>query len=287
MLPNKEIIFINDGSKDNTLEIIKEYEHFGIKILDQPNKGQNVARNIAYRESTGDFIKFMDADDIINNESIELQINALNGDTEHIAYGEWCRFYNDNHNTAKFKKDHNWQNMSPVDFLVSEKAGPMLQPGIMLVPRNIIEKAGLWTERLRLYDDTEFYFRLLLNSKGTIFTPGAKLYYRSGLNTNLSSKKEKVVFESTYEAVMLMSENLLKVENSKRTRKLLANMLQIRVHEMYPLYPDLGKIHEEKIKELGGSNYKTKSGLLFNILRTIIGWRKTLLLKNLVESYRT
>jgi GT2 family glycosyltransferase len=163
--------------------------------------------------------------------------------------------------------------MSPVDFLTSTPIGPMLQCGIMLVPRNLIEKSGLWDERLILFNDTEFYSRLLLNSEGVIFTSGAKLYYRSGLKSSISVQKSRKFFESTYLATNLVAENLLKFEDSKRTRNLIANIYFNQYFEMYPFFNDLQSMHIKKIKLNGGASIKPNGGLFFKIFSFVFGWR--------------
>jgi glycosyltransferase involved in cell wall biosynthesis len=77
--PNVEIIIVDDGSKDNSLEVL---EKFGdkIKILAQQNAGVSVARNNGVANSNGEFIAFLDADDIWLPEKIERQISLFLND---------------------------------------------------------------------------------------------------------------------------------------------------------------------------------------------------------------
>ena len=66
---NIEIIVINDGSTDKTSEILKKYQNYNFKIIEQENSGVSQARNTGLKTATGDYIMFLDADDIINNDS--------------------------------------------------------------------------------------------------------------------------------------------------------------------------------------------------------------------------
>jgi GT2 family glycosyltransferase len=215
----------------------------------------------------------MDSDDLINPEMIQIQMEYLNGSQDIIAYGEWARFYGDDEKSAKFEHLPNRTGMGAIDFLTSAPIGPMLQCGIMLIPRQLIEISGLWDERLILFNDTEFYSRLLLNSNGVKFTPGARLYYRSGLKQSISAQKSKKYFESTFLATNLIAENLLKKEDSTRTRALIANMYFNQYFEMYPNFKDYLKLHRQKIIEYGGPTIKPSGGLIFKFLQLMFGWK--------------
>lgn len=70
---NIEVILINDGSKDNSLEICKEYAAADsrIKVIDIPNGGVSNARNLGIENATGDYLMFVDADDWLAEDAIE------------------------------------------------------------------------------------------------------------------------------------------------------------------------------------------------------------------------
>ena len=77
---NLEIICINDGSTDNSLEILKDYEQrdVRIKVLDIPNSGVSQARNMGLEISSGDFISFVDSDDYIHTEFFSILMSFHN-----------------------------------------------------------------------------------------------------------------------------------------------------------------------------------------------------------------
>src|SRR5690349_11003303 len=76
---NKEIIIVDDGSKDRTLEIARRYESKGVKVVTQPNQGAAVARNTAFDLAQGDYIQWLDADDVLDPRKVEYQVKALEG----------------------------------------------------------------------------------------------------------------------------------------------------------------------------------------------------------------
>ncbi|MDN3655860.1 glycosyltransferase family 2 protein [Ferruginibacter paludis] len=268
-----EIIVINDGSTDNTAVILERYKKKGITVLSQTNKGQDAALNFGYSNCKGDYIKFMDSDDLINPEMISRQINILNYSTDHVAYGEWGRFYNDEPSLADFTKLDYWKDMSPLDFLTARPEGVMLQCGIMLIPRKLIEKAGLWDERLILFNDTEFFNRVILKSKGVLFCEGARLFYRSAQNGSISAQVTRKFFESTFLATNLIAEQLLALEDTYRIRNLISNTYLNQYYRMYPHFPDLIRAHEEKIKLYGFGTVKPNGGRIFKLIKAIVGWK--------------
>ena len=75
---NIEIIFIDDGSTDNSKEIINNYSKKDdrIKVLSQNNQGPAVARNLGLEVAQGNYIAFLDSDDWIENNSLEMLYNV-------------------------------------------------------------------------------------------------------------------------------------------------------------------------------------------------------------------
>jgi glycosyltransferase involved in cell wall biosynthesis len=271
--PNLEIIVVNDGSTDNTLQVAKSFAARGVKAISQNNKGQDAALNLGYKHSNGDYIKFMDSDDLLNPEMIETQMQTLNGSQEHIAYGEWARFYNNKPELADFTPLDYWRDGEPVDFLTARPEGVMLQCGIMLIPRPIIEKAGLWDERLILFNDTEFFTRAFLCSKGIKFSKGARLYYRSAISSSITAGRTRRFYESTFLATGLIAKQMLAVEDSPRVRNLIANTYLIQYYKMYPEFPDLVTAHEKQLALYGPGTLQPDGGKVFKLLNAIAGWK--------------
>ncbi|MEY4916996.1 MAG: hypothetical protein RL616_909 [Verrucomicrobiota bacterium] len=74
---NKEIIVVDDGSRDGTLALARSFESLGVKVATQNNSGASAARNHAFRLSQGEFIQWLDADDLLAPGKITSQMNAI------------------------------------------------------------------------------------------------------------------------------------------------------------------------------------------------------------------
>lgn len=273
--PHCEVILVDDGSTDNSLEIARRYEPQGLRILRQANLGQCAACNLAWRSARGDYIKFLDADDVLAPEAIALQLAALEGRPGHLAHGTWARFFGDDPSEAVFTPRPGWHDGEPLAWIKETWANtePMYQCALFLIPRDLLRRVGGWDERLSLINDFEFFTRLILNSDGLVFVPGARLYYRSRVPGSLSAQKGRRAWQSACLSTTLAVEHLLQRENSPKTRRLSANMLQKLMFSFYPEHPDLRRGLDARIASLGGSELLPGGGASFQWMTRLVGWR--------------
>ncbi|BDA71452.1 hypothetical protein CAL7716_056180 [Calothrix sp. PCC 7716] len=271
---NIEIIVVDDGSIDNSLAVAKQFEPDGVKVISQANKGASAARNRAFQESQGDFIQYLDADDLLAPDKIELQVKLfLDSNLDFVVSGEWARFHQ-SPTEASFIAEPVWSDMPPVDWLIcSWEGGGMMHPAAWLVPRSIAEAAGGWDESLSLDDDGEYFCRVVLASKGVKFCSGAKSYYRSGISGSLSNRTSPLAWESAFQVRELCTNYLLSHEDSPRTRHACAAAFQRLIYSAYPDATNLIKKAEAKVKSMGGSDLKPDGGYMFRFVANILGWK--------------
>ena len=264
---------VDDGSTDGSAGVIESFRARGVTIIHQANAGQCAAANRALIEAKGDYVKFFDADDLLHPEMIARQVRAIAGRGDAIAFGEWARF-RDDPAEAVFAQLPMYRDAQPVEWLVSEWTGgaPMMQCAMFLIPRVILLKTGGWDERLSLINDFEFFARVLCTADGLVFAPDARLYYRSVANS-LSAQVSPVAAASAALSLRLGTDHLLAAEDSPRTRRAAANMLQTFAYTFYPAYADLRRELALRIAELGGSDLVPDGPPGFHKLRRWIGWR--------------
>jgi len=286
---NIEIILVDDGSTDGSLAIAKSYESKGIKVIGQDrNMGQTSALNRCLVEAKGDFIQYLDADDILEPHKIEVQVNRLLKEpVGTLAIAPWARFYQNDLSTAKFVPNRDWKDYdNPIAWLVDGWTGHgTMPPSSWLYPRKVVDSIGLWHEDLTLNNDMEYFTRAVLASNRLVFCPEAKWYYRSG-NPSLSGQRSEKALWSQYEVIRLSVERLLAVENSDRTRYASACYWQYFVFIAYPQATNLIAKAEQHINELGGCNLKPEGGAMFKVMREAFGWKLAMRLQKFYYKYR-
>lgn len=170
-----EIIVIDDGSTDGSLDIIKSYANV-ITWETGPNRGGNAARNRGFALSSGEYIQFLDADDYLLPEKIERQVAFLESSGAAIVYGDWQYHY---HNP-----DGTW---FLGDIVVRGRQHDMLEALLsswwvaslaLLWHRHAVLQAGGWDEHLYAGQDKDILLSAALAGVTIQYQPGCYTVYR-------------------------------------------------------------------------------------------------------------
>lgn len=150
---NCETIVIDDGSTDTTVDIVSTYGQ-KIRLVKQDNKGAAAARNRGAHEARGEWLAFLDADDLWAPSKLEKQLSSLGSrgwcytDTEFI--GGANNGLRDSHFTTKYQGN-------VLEQLVQ---GNFISTSTVLIKRDIFEATGGFDESLRSIQDWEFWTRV-------------------------------------------------------------------------------------------------------------------------------
>lgn len=101
--PNWEMVIVDDGSKDNSPQIVENYSQKDqrVRLIRQSNAGSAAARNNALRHASGRYICFLDADDLLDDQFLEKQLNFLKSKDAGIVYASYRRVNEENKEILK------------------------------------------------------------------------------------------------------------------------------------------------------------------------------------------
>jgi glycosyltransferase involved in cell wall biosynthesis len=253
--PRKEIIVVDDGSRDQTAQVARQFASKEVAVVSVANRGAAAARNHALSLSQGDFIQWLDADDVLALDKVDRQLQALRDEDDErtLLSGPWA-FFNYRTDRAQFHPTSLWEALPPVEWLI-RKLGENLhmQTATWLTSRALVEAAGPWDTRLSTDDDGEYFCRVLLASKGTRFVPDAKVFYRVTpadrvSRIGMSNKKKDAMVVS----MKLHIQYLRSLEDSERTRKACVTYMQNWLDSFYPERPDIMADLRSLAAQLGG-----------------------------------
>lgn len=201
-----EIIVVDDGSKDNTEEVLAAYKD-RIIYIKQENQGVSATRNNGVSISTGDFIAFLDADDEWFPEKLEKQLKLFGEDKE---IGLVHCGYVDVDEKGNFLQEH----LEGMSGKVAEEMLFFKRPVILgggsgsLIPKNVFKEIGGFDIRLSTSADWDLYFRIAQKWK-VGFVPETLLKYRlhsSNMHGNIKLMRKDMLL--AYEKAFAEKENV-------------------------------------------------------------------------------
>jgi glycosyltransferase involved in cell wall biosynthesis len=290
---NIEIIVINDGSTDGTLEIVNSFTDTRLILVSQENKGCSAAKNQGLRIAKGDFIQYLDADDYLSLDKIEKQVDKLGFNENFTAV---CKtvIISDDEKINRLEIDTNLiQNGGKgIDFLLTlwglNGNSGMVQPNAYLISRKIANEIGEWNEEISPSpdEDGEYFTRVLLATETVIYTEGIN-FYRKKLNQNSLSQNFSLQRAfNLLDTVELKFSHLFKVENTNRIHKLYQLNISQVAYQFGVQYPKLIDYSLEKIQNKRFKLLRIRNPWLFKLLSYAIGFKNTILLKRILTKVK-
>ena len=251
----KEIIVVDDGSRDQTLSIARKLASKEVAVVTQAHQGAAAARNRAFSICQGDYVQWLDADDLLAPDKIARQMAALDrGTSTRVLYSSAWGLFMYRPRMADFVPTPLWCDLRPVEWLFRKMGqGFFMQTSTWLVGRALAQAAGPWNTQLSVDDDGEYFCRVLLASDGTRFVPDARVFYRFSGYKRLSyigCSDHKM--ESQFLSIRLHIGYLRSLEESERTRQACMRYLQRWIPVFYPERLDIVRQMEQLAATLGG-----------------------------------
>jgi len=273
--PRTEIIIVDDGSTDDTVALARRFASRSVAVVTQRNQGAAAARNAAFERCQGEYIQWLDADDVLAPDKIERQMRARTaGCTEGtLLSSEWGYFIYRRHH-AEFTPTPLWCDLSPGEWLFRKMGENLhMQTATWLVSRKLSDAAGPWDTRLVVDDDGEYFCRVLRASDGVRFVPQARVFYRRPRVSGVSYiGRSDAKMEAQFLSMRLHIGYLLSLEDSPRTRCACVNYLQTWLPTFHPARPDIVREAEQLATSLGGQLAAPRLSWKYDWIRRLLGW---------------
>ena len=165
--PRIEVIMVDDGSTDRTLEVSRRLKSQFVRVITQPNAGVPSARNTALAHAQGEYIQWLDHDDLLALNKISNQVKWLEKiENDRVLLSGRAEIFYHRPEQGRVLQNRLCQDLTPSDyFLFKFTDNTFLHPATWLVSRKLSELAGPWWELRSPDDDGEYFCRVVCPSK--------------------------------------------------------------------------------------------------------------------------
>jgi len=289
---NWELIIINDGSTDHTEDVVSQYlADPRIVYSKQENMGCSAAKNTGLALASGQFIQYLDADDLLSADKIAEQVGVLSANPWAVAVCRTKTFVNTINQPDLPEIDTNflYDSGDPVEFILNlyglNGNDGMIQPNAFLISSELAKEAGIWDTALSPSpdEDGEYFCRVMLKSRAIYFTPNGVNYYRKNPSSaSLSKQTSYQHAKGALRSLEMKAQHLWLAENSGRVARGIAKQYAGFIYLYHKLFPDLISEAEVKIRQLGLIRIPLAGGKNFQRMAKLIGFKNALMLKKLV-----
>jgi len=290
--PNIEIIIIDDFSTDNSTEIIKRYSNQITWERLPEHKGGCYARNRGFVLSKGEYIQFLDADDLILPEKIERQVKFLEETGADAVYGDW-RFQGHQSNGVIFLEQVEKPGIQK-DILQSLIENWWTAVASLFYRRTAVEKSGGWDENFLVAQDRDFFISVVMSGAKVIYQPGCYSIYRRYGNVTVSTASKQRWVEYHCKVLQKVEKKILqqyqqKIPNNYR-RALAHGYFELARDYMYIDYPEYIRLSNKSLSLCPDFKHPTKRPM-YKLIQDICGFKlcekfvsRVLLLKAFIDS---
>ena len=243
---NFELLVIDDGSKDNSLELIKSFDDPRLHVFTQMNQGANVARNRGLYESKGEYVKFLDSDDVLYPDALKTQVEQMASlaDNEEV-FGDFD-FIDENGKVFY----HHVLDEELLQKLMDSQDQWMFRYWYMVTTcplhrrKNLLQVGG-FDVSLRGHQERMLHVTMSLTGVKFVYRPGAIYGYRSYIADNRLSCARLANTSKLTETVYVL-DSIYELIEAKYGKKY--NVMSTAVSDRYFIYADkffkAGKVAE-------------------------------------------
>lgn len=211
-----EVICIDDGSSDRTLEILRTYEKQDprVRVLSQENAGAGAARNLGLRQAKGEYLSFLDADDFFEPDMLRKAVETADGfQADYVVFGS-DRYHMDTDSFEEVPWTILREDLPPyMPFSYRQLTGNVFLSFVgwawdKVYRRSFVESRNLLFQEQRTTNDMLFVFSALVTARRIAVVDQVLAHQRRGSGDSLSVTREKS-WHCFYDALTALKERLV------------------------------------------------------------------------------
>lgn len=185
--PNTEILVIDDGSTDNTKEIISDYN---VKYFYKPNGGPASALNLGIKNMNGEWFKWLSSDDVLLPNTVEELLNFARGKQALFVYGGY-QLIDQDWNPKGVKRIRCYETLEELSKVLYE--GFVGNGSTSLIHKSVFDRVGLFDESLRFGEDLDLWMRIVILHKIMMYGLDKPIAYYRLHNEQLTEQVSKEI----------------------------------------------------------------------------------------------
>ncbi len=255
-----EIICLNDGSTDHTEEILHGYQkrYPCIKVISSPHRGVSYQRNLGISIAEGQFVHYLDADDLLHPDFYQLMVQYMNEKNLELLYCEGEAFYETDDLIKRFpyftelyhrKNVYNGVYSGEELYVKFRKNRDwIVQPCMQLIRKSYLKKTQILFPDIPMLEDNTYVIKTMLKAKRIGCLPD-RLYYRRVREQSLMTST--VTIDRVY-SLLIVSEDITKLADVYREKKLVYQMMGQQINyyqrECRRLFSLLSEVEQRTLK---------------------------------------
>jgi glycosyltransferase involved in cell wall biosynthesis len=220
-----EVVIVDDGSSDGTGRIMNDFQNIRragvlVKCIHQAKYGAAHARNQGCSQAQGEFIQFLDGDDLLCRGKLSKQVEVLKNEADvDVVYGDGQYLIDFNESARKGPVISLGSCSDVVETLLNfERWIPIFS---CLSRRSAIQLCGPWDHQLPTYEDPEYWLRMAIKGKRFRYKAGINgLYRKHSRNTGPESEKSLLIREKTRRRILTLAEHLLRTRGALNEQRI-------------------------------------------------------------------
>lgn len=245
---NIEVIVLNDGSTDNTAEVLEKYKRLDkrIVVIHKENTGVSDTRNLGIKKSTGSYISFIDSDDWIEINMIEKMVETIEKQEVQVVR---CNYFLNHINgkqkkanmyeltNKRFKRDEIYNQGVIEHFLLGEKEIANFVMLLLIKKEVLVSNTIYFEKNLYIMEDVYFYQKIFNNVESIYFLDEPLYHYYENANS-VTRAKDKLV-KNIYGIIQANTELTRYI---KENNIISINVLQLNITHLFTIYTRINRL---------------------------------------------